>query len=40
MINGHLSVEGDLGYEHFFNVDQTPYEADVFVPTLGVIVRK
>ncbi|MDB4953637.1 MAG: Dihydrolipoamide acetyltransferase [Myxococcales bacterium] len=40
MINGHLSVQGDLGYEHFFNLDNTPYEADVFVPTVGVIVRK
>jgi len=38
MINGHLSVQGDLGYEHFFFVDDH-YEADVFVPTLGVIGR-
>jgi len=39
MINGHLSVQGDLGYEHFFNVGSTHFEADVFVPTLGVIGR-
>jgi hypothetical protein len=38
MINGHLSVQGDLGYEHFFFIDDH-YEADVFVPTLGVIGR-
>jgi hypothetical protein len=39
-INGHLSVQADLGYEHFFFLDDTdPYEADVFVPTLGVIGR-
>jgi hypothetical protein len=39
MINAHLSVQGDLGYEHFFGVDGTMFEADVFVPTLGVIGR-
>ena len=40
MINGHLSVQGDLGYEHFFFLDDNdPYETDVFVPTLGVIGR-
>jgi len=38
MINGHFSVQGDLGYEHFFFVDDR-FEADVFVPTLGVIGR-
>jgi hypothetical protein len=39
-INGHMSVQGDLGYEHFFFLaDNDPYEADVFVPTLGVIGR-
>jgi hypothetical protein len=38
MINGHFSVQGDLGYEHFFFVDDH-FEADVFVPTLGVIGR-
>jgi hypothetical protein len=37
-INGHLSVKGDLGYEHFLFVDEH-YEEDVFVPTLGVIAR-
>ena len=38
-INGHLSVMGDLGYEHFFNVSGTPFIADVFVPTIAVIGR-
>ena len=37
-INGHFSVQGDVGYEHFFFVDEH-FEADVFVPTLGVIGR-
>lgn len=37
-INGHLSVQGDVGYEHFFFVDEH-FEADVFVPTLGMIGR-
>ena len=37
-INGHLSVQGDVGYEHFFFVDQH-FEDNVFVPTLGVIGR-
>lgn len=38
-INRHVSVLGDLGYEHFFFLDDDPYDADVFVPTLGVIGR-
>lgn len=38
-INGHFSIQGDLGYEHFFGVEDTLYEADVFVPTIGVIGR-
>jgi hypothetical protein len=37
-INGHLSVQGDVGYEHFFFVD-SHFEANVFVPTVGVIGR-
>jgi hypothetical protein len=37
-INGHLSVQGDVGYEHFLFVDEH-YEEDVFVPTIGVIAR-
>jgi hypothetical protein len=37
-INGHFSVEGDLGYEHFFFVDDH-FEDNVFVPTVGVIGR-
>jgi hypothetical protein len=37
-INGHFSVQGDVGYEHFFFVDEH-FEADVFVPTLGLIGR-
>jgi hypothetical protein len=40
VVSGHFSVQGDLGYEHFFFLDDTdPYETDVFVPTLGVIGR-
>lgn len=44
MINGHLSVEGDLGYEHFFNVNgvylhNKTIDTDVFVPTVGLIGR-
>jgi hypothetical protein len=39
MLTGHLSVQADLGYEHFFNVANTHFEADLFVPTLGVIGR-
>jgi hypothetical protein len=39
-INGHLSVHADVGYEHFF-VDQesTGIDANIFVPTVGVIGR-
>lgn len=44
MINGHLSVQGDIGYEHFFNVDgvylhNKTIDTDVVVPTVGVIGR-
>ena len=39
MLNGHLSVQADLGVEHFFFVGGTRYEANAFVPTLGVIGR-
>jgi len=43
-INGHLSVQGDLGVEHFFNVNDVVYkmqtfEATTFAPTIGVIGR-
>lgn len=43
-INGHVSLHGDLGIEHFFNVedklvDGKRPDATVFVPTLGVIGR-
>lgn len=39
-INGHLSVKGDLGYEHFFiDEDVARFDANIFVPTLGVIGR-
>lgn len=39
-INGHFSVQGDIGYEHFF-VDETTsgIDANILVPTLGVIGR-
>jgi hypothetical protein len=39
VINGHLSVQGDLGYEHFFGVDAAKIDPDIFVPTIGVIGR-
>lgn len=44
MINGHLSVQGDIGYEHFFNVDgvylhDKTIDTDVIVPTVGIIGR-
>jgi len=44
VINGHLSVQGDIGAEHFFNVrdvligGKKPDE-NVIVPTVGVIGR-
>lgn len=39
-INGHLSVQGDVGYEHFFiDQEKTGIDANVLVPTLGVIGR-
>jgi hypothetical protein len=44
MINGHLSVQGDLGGEYFWFVKGVQhaghvYDSSVFVPTLGVILR-
>jgi len=39
MINGHLSVHADLGYEHFFFIDDPLIDTNLFVPTLGVIGR-
>jgi len=43
-INGHLSVQADVGFEHFFGVEDKLLggkrpEANVFVPTVGVIGR-
>lgn len=43
-LNGHLSVQVDLGIEHFFNVkdalvDGKRPDETVFVPTVGVIGR-
>jgi hypothetical protein len=44
-INGHLSVQADLGIEHYFNIDDNALvggkrpERTVFVPTVGVIGR-
>ncbi len=38
-INGHLSVAADLGYEHFFFIDDPLIDTNIFVPTLGVIGR-
>jgi len=39
MINGHLSVHADLGYEHFFFIDDPLIDTNIFVPTVGVIGR-
>ena len=39
VINGHFSVQADVGYEHFFNLGNTNFESDIFVPTVGVIGR-
>jgi hypothetical protein len=43
-LNGHFSVQGDVGIEHFFNVNDVVYkmqsfEATTFAPTIGVIGR-
>jgi hypothetical protein len=38
-INEHLSIQGDLGYEHFFGVEDTMFEADLIIPTVGLIGR-
>lgn len=43
-VTGHLSLLGDLGFEHFFNVSDVIYkmqtfEATTFAPTIGVIGR-
>jgi hypothetical protein len=38
-INGHFSVAADLGYEHFFFIDDPLIDTNIFVPTLGVIGR-
>jgi hypothetical protein len=43
-LNGHISVQADLGLEHFFNikdalVDGKRPDETVFVPTVGVIGR-
>lgn len=44
VINGHFSVEGELGIEHYFNVAGVVYKGQMFdqtsfAPTLGVIGR-
>jgi hypothetical protein len=44
VINGHFSVEGELGVEHYFNVAGVTYKGQMFeqtsfAPTLGVIGR-
>ncbi len=39
VINGHLSVQGDLGFEHFWFVKDTKFVENVWVPTVGVIGR-
>lgn len=35
-LGARLSVQADVGYEHFFGLD-SPYASDLLVPTLGVI---
>ena len=39
VVNGHISVQGDVGYEHFFGIANTQFEPDVVVPTIGIIGR-
>jgi hypothetical protein len=44
VINGHFSVEAELGIEHYFNVDGVVYKGQMFeqtsfAPTVGVIGR-
>lgn len=38
-VSAHVSVQGDLGYEHFFVPDDSGFDEDNFIPTLGVIGR-
>jgi hypothetical protein len=38
-VTRHLSVQGDVGYEHFFVPDDARFEANNFIPTVGVIGR-
>ncbi len=39
-INGHLSVQSDIGYEHFFvDPETTHLDSNILVPTIGVIGR-
>jgi hypothetical protein len=38
-INGHMSVQADIGFEHFWLVKDTKFVEDVWVPTVGVIGR-
>jgi hypothetical protein len=38
-INSHFSLQADLGYEHFFVGESTRIDANIFVPTVGVIGR-
>ncbi|HEU0032096.1 MAG TPA: hypothetical protein VFQ53_15790 [Kofleriaceae bacterium] len=37
-INGHLSVHGDVGFEHFWFTEK-PFVDNVVVPSVGAIVR-
>lgn len=39
VLDGHVSIQADLGVEHFFRVADTRFEANAFVPTLGIIGR-
>ncbi|MBS1120532.1 MAG: Dihydrolipoamide acetyltransferase [Deltaproteobacteria bacterium] len=39
MVNGHLSIQADFGFEHFWFVKDTRFVSNVWVPTVGVIGR-
>lgn len=38
-INGHLSVQADLGYERFWFVEGTRFDNSIWIPTVGAIGR-
>ena len=38
-INGHFSVQADVGFERFYHLSGTSFDASLVVPTLGVVGR-